>query len=158
MFYFFRYLGIRVPWVPSLRSSTKKKAKGTPHTNSQGQVQSRGTGSPRGMCPHTGSPLKSLTQMAFEPTPDEGVTRSSLLLPHYWTSPVLHGCSIDRSEPTRQHEVKAAQRDDGHAKLANAEIISQHSSLVPSSQARFLLPIREHAISWLVACNSVKQY
>jgi hypothetical protein len=39
-----------------------------------------------------------------------------------------------------------------------AEVISQQSSLVPSAQARFLLQIREHAITRLVACTSIKQY
>jgi hypothetical protein len=36
-----------------------------------------GPGSPHGRCAHTGSPLKSLAQMASKPTPDEGVTWSN---------------------------------------------------------------------------------
>jgi hypothetical protein len=32
---------------------------------------------------------------------------------------LLHGHNIGRNEPTRQHEVKPAQCDDGHVKLAS---------------------------------------
>jgi hypothetical protein len=49
----------------------------------------------------------------------KGVTWSNRMSPHYYTSPVLHGCLIDRSESTRQHEVKTAQRDDGHVRLTS---------------------------------------
>jgi hypothetical protein len=38
------------------------------------------------------------------------------------------------------------------------EITSQQSSLVSSLQARFLLLIREHAITQIVACTMVKHY
>jgi hypothetical protein len=91
------YLGIRVPSVPSLRSSAlirpeqkagsgagtapqptassaKKKAKGRPHTKSQGQIWSRpdlGSGlATWQVCSHQ-KHTKSLAQTAFEPTSNE---------------------------------------------------------------------------------------
>jgi hypothetical protein len=81
-----------------------------------------------------------------------------LMWPGYCTSPVLHGHDIGRCELIRQHEVKLAQRDDGHAKHAAIEITSQQFSLVPLPQARFLLQIREHTITWLVTCKPIKKY
>jgi hypothetical protein len=57
-------------------------------------VPTWGLGLPRGRCPHTRNPLKSMTQMVSEPTPDEGVTRSNCLWPHCCTSPMLYGRDI----------------------------------------------------------------
>jgi hypothetical protein len=84
-----------------------------------GSGQTWGPSSPHGRCPHTGSPLKSLAQTASEPTPDEGVTRSNRMWPHYYTSLMLHKHDIGRSKSIRHHEVKHVQRDYGHAKLAS---------------------------------------
>jgi hypothetical protein len=59
--------------------------------------------------------------MAFEPTSDEGVTRSNRLWPRCCTSSVLHRRDINKSEPTRQHDINPSQHDDGHAKLTNGK-------------------------------------
>jgi hypothetical protein len=62
---------------------------------------------------------KILTQVDFEPTRHDGCDPVELHVPTLTEQ--LLWCDIDRSEPTRQHEVKLAQRGDGHAKLASGK-------------------------------------
>jgi hypothetical protein len=57
--------------------------------------------------------------MAFEPTPDKGCAPVKLPAASLLPVSVQHERNIDRSELTRQHEVKPTQHDDGHAKLTN---------------------------------------
>jgi hypothetical protein len=76
-------------------------------------------GSPCGRCPYTGSPPRVCPKRLLSPLLMKGVAWSSRMWPHCRMSPMLHRRVIGRSEPTRQHEVKPAQRDDGHTKLAS---------------------------------------
>jgi hypothetical protein len=134
---FCRCRGIRVPSVPGLRGGPGQRKLGLTHDPHPNRLQSLprgrpktshtpsfrgrfgpdwtwGLGSRRGRCANTRSPLKSLAQTASGPTPDEGCDPVKL---HVVS--LLHGHDISRSEPTRQHEVKPTQCNDGHAKLAS---------------------------------------
>jgi hypothetical protein len=104
-------------------------------------------------------PTKSLAQAAFEPTPDEryGLTKA-------YVAPLLTHLPWCRDGTL----VGVSWQDNMKKSLSNmmmvmpkspaAEIISQQSSLVPSLEARLLLQIREHDITWLIVCCPLKLY
>jgi hypothetical protein len=72
------------------------------------------------------------------------------------TSPVQHGQGIGRREPTRQHKVSLSSMMMAMTKSLVATTTSLQSSLVHSSQAKFLLKIRKHGITQSIGWKSVK--
>jgi hypothetical protein len=71
---------------------------------------------------------------------------------------ISHTTQIEHqeSEPTRQFEVKVVQCYDGHVIITVIIVTSQLSRFALSPQARFMLQIREHAITRTIACDLVK--
>jgi hypothetical protein len=109
---------VRNPCPDQALTPLREKLRACHMPSSKGRfssTQSFGSGSPRGKYSHTKSSLRASNLSTSRPAlmnmwPRHGVCASTICM-----LPVLPEQCIRRSGPTRQHRVKVARYDDGHA-------------------------------------------